>query len=354
VKLLMTLDFPPENGGIQRYLHDIVRFRYGPEDLVVVGCLPALAAHNDDLKTPVRRVATVFRARNKKLSLIGMATTLLAVWVRHRRGLLVECGNVYAGIPAWLFSRVTGQPYLVYTYGTELVALRRRSFKSTVLRSVLKGARRLFTLGSYTSALVRRAGIERPLDIVAPKIVLPPPDQTVRRTVEGRFRVLSVGRLVEHKGHDKLFEAVAMLPSECNWELVVVGEGPRAEALEALRQTHPRAHRIHLRKRLSAEEMADEYRRADAFVLPSLETDLGTEGFGIVLLEAMAYDVPIAASAAGGIVEVLEEGACGLLVEPGSAEQLFRALVRLWENPDLCSKLTRAARKRLLAHYVWN
>jgi len=310
MRVLVTLDFPPERGGIQQYLHGIVRFGYGADDVVLVGCTRDLLGHDDGGATPVKRVTAPFASVNKKIAILGLFVPLITLSVRYRRRLTIECGNLYAAIAPYILSRTTGLAYRVYTYGTELLPLQRLSVKTAFLRSVLRRAHRIYALGSYTQRLLEKAGIRGTIEIVPPRIVLPPPEQTSRQRTAGVFSILSVGRLVEHKGHTVLVEAAGMLPQECNWKLVIVGSGPRKEALVALCGSVRNKERISLRENLAEGELRSEYRRADVVVLPSLETAGGTEGFGIVLLEAMAYHVPVVASSTGGIVEVLDNGSC--------------------------------------------
>ena len=110
---------------------------------------------------------------------------------------------------------------------------------------------------------------------------------------------------------------------------------------------------VSIKQKLSDEVLHNEFSDADIFVLPSLETSKGTEGFGIVLLEAMAYHIPIIASISGGIPEVLDNGNCGLLIKPGSVEEIVRAIKHISNNPNHAKNLANKAYKRLINYYVW-
>jgi len=78
----------------------------------------------------------------------------------------------------------------------------------------------------------------------------------------------------------------------------------------------------------------------DCFVLPSL-----TEGLGTSVLDAFALGVPVVASRAGGIPEMVEDGKTGLLVEPGNPEALASAILRILENRGLAEHLARNAKR---------
>ena len=138
----------------------------------------------------------------------------------------------------------------------------------------------------------------------------------------------NVAALVGHKDHATLFRAAARLngrfPS-LHW--VVAGEGPERAALERLRSELGLAGRVHLLGHIPepARVVAD----ADLFVMSSRE-----EGLGTSVLDAMALGIPVASTAAGGLPEMLQDGA-GSLAPPGDPGALADAVARLLEDPDL-------------------
>jgi glycosyltransferase involved in cell wall biosynthesis len=78
----------------------------------------------------------------------------------------------------------------------------------------------------------------------------------------------------------------------------------------------------------------------DAFVLPAVIRGQGdTEGPGVVLIEAMSYARPVIASAAGGTVEIVQDGRNGFLVPPGDAPALADAIGRMMEDPRAAREL---------------
>jgi glycosyltransferase involved in cell wall biosynthesis len=106
--------------------------------------------------------------------------------------------------------------------------------------------------------------------------------------------------------------------------------------------------------RVTSAELVAAYRRAACFVLPAtLDERADTEGLGVVLLEAMSYGVPVVATRRGGIVDVVDDGKTGILVEddPGA---LADAIAPLLEDPDRGRTLGRAGRARVRERFGWD
>lgn len=179
---------------------------------------------------------------------------------------------------------------------------------------------------------VIRNGID--LERVRPENGRPPPG------LEGPL-VLGMGRLTREKGFDLLVEAHGLVRAEgLEHTLAIVGEGPERRALEE------QARRLGVDESVRLPGFVADPRpylaAASLFCLPSR-----WEGFGLVLLEALAFGLPVvAADCPGGPGEVLDGGAYGELVEAGSAEALAAAIAGYLRDPaPLTAKASRAKKR---------
>jgi len=152
--------------------------------------------------------------------------------------------------------------------------------------------------------------------------------------------ILFVGALQVRKNVAALVEAFEELPE--GWRLVLAGAPAgygSADILKRIEQSRCRE-RIEVTGYVSPEQLQQLYGQASIFAFPSLD-----EGFGIPVLEAMAYGVPVVTSNGSALVEVAGDAA--LLINPRSKDQIAGALLRLIGNPDLCAELADRGRRRV-------
>lgn len=168
-----------------------------------------------------------------------------------------------------------------------------------------------------------------------------------RRRPEAPFDILTVGQLAPAKGQHVLIAALALLAAQGRAvRLRIVGDGALRGALEDQARGLGIADRVFFQGNRNNCELPDEYRRADAFVLSSF-----AEGLPVVLMEAMAMEVPCVASWITGIPELIEDGVSGLLVPPADEHALAASIARLMDDESLRTRLGRAGRGRVLADY---
>ena len=153
--------------------------------------------------------------------------------------------------------------------------------------------------------------------------------------------VAAAGQLIPRKGHASLLEAVASIRHRCPaLRLVIFGEG----GLDTELRAQAAALGLHDTVQFAGfrDDLDDFVGCFDVFAHPAL-----AEGLGVAALKAAAAGVPVVGFAAGGMVEAVEDGRTGLLVEPGNSEQLADALLRLCEDPALRRRLGTAGRERM-------
>jgi glycosyltransferase involved in cell wall biosynthesis len=358
MKVLVTLDFPPESGGIQRYLHEIVSHTFAVGDRVLVGCSGRQPRMGAGAGATVSYLSTPLSRFNKKWSLLPLTVRLAFLRLAAGNALQVQCGNVFAAAAPWFLARLMRLPYSVYVHGTEIAGIGGAGAWNRVLRSVLAHADGIFANSNFTASLVASLRLRPLLTVLSPKISFDttqhPGQATPAQTGDGahKARILCVGRQVPHKGHHLLIQAVSMLSPTLDWRLVLIGDGPRRNVLTRMAFQLNVQDRTEFEAGVSDEALKKEYASATMFVLPST-TEGGVEGFGIVLLEAMAAQLPIIATDTGGIPEVLDQGKCGILVPQNDAHALAAAIERLATDPALRRNLVRAAGERLQRYYVW-
>jgi len=148
-------------------------------------------------------------------------------------------------------------------------------------------------------------------------------------------RILYVGRLSPEKNIDTILFAVDCLKKNINVELWIVGSGDELDRLERLEKQLGIVRSVKFLGRIPwGDKLFQIMRESDVLVLPSK-----TEGLPLVLIEAMSQGLPVVASDVGGIPEIVKDEISGLLVSPGSVDDLTRALYRILTDKILRDKI---------------
>jgi glycosyltransferase involved in cell wall biosynthesis len=261
----------------------------------------------------------------------------LTVVRRERAAILNPHWILPAGAVAYLVGRVTRTPYVVTVHGADAYTLNGRLARR-LKRAILDSAAAVLpvsgdiarTLGLKVGTPVLRMGV----------------DTAVMRRDVGERRperglLLSIGRLVDKKGFDVLFRAMAEVPDV---RLELIGDGPERESLQTLAHRLGVADRVRFAGRQPRESVLSALARAEAVAIPSKVGAGGdSEGTPVVLCEAMAAGVPVVASALGGLSECLVDGETGVLVPPDDVGALIEALRRVADEAIDLERMGKAA-----------
>ena len=250
-------------------------------------------------------------------------------------------------------------PLVLNFHGAELLLIRKKKWVKPLLKFAIGQAQSIFANSSFTAGKIKAI---RDVDVVWSPYGTTLDERRETRDeregsglaphpVNGKFKVLFVGRHIERKGIRYLIEAAKYLPQD-KFEIRIIGEGDLTGQLKQQAAQYPH---VLFTGKLPAAELAREYREANVFVLPAIVDHKGdTEGLGVVLIEAMESGLPVIASDVGGIPDVVVDNVSGLLVPEKSPVALADAIKRLAEDPQLTVQLLEGARNRIAEHFTWD
>jgi teichuronic acid biosynthesis glycosyltransferase TuaC len=286
----------------------------------------------------------------------GMSLAPLLLYWASRRALgraglafdVIDAHYVYPdGVAAVWLGRHFGKPVVITARGSDVTELPNYAVPRWLIRRALARADglvgvssalrdRLIELGADPArAVVLRNGVDT--------AAFHPVDREAARVALGLTRptLVSVGGLVERKGHHRTIEAMLALPE---FDLMIVGEGPERATLEAQIARLDLAGRVRLLGPQPHARLPEFYGAADAMVLAS-----SREGWANVLLESMACGTPVVASNIPGNPEVVREPAAGLVVESNTPAGIAAGVRRLFADLP-----ARAATRAYAERFGWD
>ncbi len=369
--LLLAYDFPPIGGGIARWMAELA-LRYPPGSLVVsTGSVPNAA--DGRFPNPVDRIAT---PSTRLKTLQG-----LWAWRRRVRGLAAQhqaqfiwCGNLRpAGYVAARSRARDGIPYGVLLHGGDLLRiqdkfdhslLRRRS-----ARALLGNAAALVANSRWTGDLASRVLSALDLDPADRIRVVPLGSDPVAfhpgidtaavmaryRIRPSRARMLTVARLVPHKGIDVAIPVVGGLRDQFpDLSYLVVGRGPDRPRLEGLVDSLGLGDVVQFLDAVPDADLPAIYGLADLYLGLSRPAGLEVEGFGIALTDASASGLPVVAGRGGGTDAAVVDGETGVLVDGEDVGGIAAVVAKLLGDPERRRAIGEAGRRWVERDRNWD
>ena len=361
----MAVDFKPRLGGVAEHTHQMARHltELGERITVVTPMLPGGPEFDRTCDYPIVRFDTGLalggwlKSRlDRRLMLIG---TLRVARRQKPQYLICDRWSPIAGLNAVLASRLLNIPLFLFAYGSEFSQTPPLEFSR---KFTVRAAARVICVSSYIRSFVLGDGVspEKVLTIRS-GVDLREIDAFRSRNSSGRFsdldaafppgclNVLTVSRLMDRKGIDRVIEAMpAIVRRVPGTRYVVVGDGGDRERVHGLASRSPVRSSITFLGPLTGDRKFECYSRCDVFALPARE-----DGFGIVVPEANAFGKPVVGGRSGGMPEAITHEENGLLVDPDSADEIADAIARLLETPAEAHRLGSNGRRRVENEFTW-
>jgi len=352
MKVLVIPSWYPPNGGWFFKEHAMAVAAGGPQVDVMAGIYASIRKTNplrwfprekllirkeENIREIIKRYPII--PFSEKLNYHGWVRMMLLFYDQYYRqfghpDIIQVHSSLWAGVVASQIHKRHKVPYVITEHRSRFVgnsseALNMfRPWYTGPLQEAFRGAAAIISVSPALQAKIieiyprAREKMDVIFNMVDTGFFTPPSEKT---TSGKPFRLFSLAYLEPVKGMDTLLEALKI----CNdrfpgkFELTIGGDGSERHYLEKYCADHRIAKQVRFTGMLNRDQVREEMRSADAFVLPSR-----FEAFGVVYIEAMACGVPVIATRAGGPESFVIPGT-GLLIEPNKPEELTNAIYKL-------------------------
>ncbi len=332
--LVLLSDAYGGHGGIAKFNRDLLTSLSSYPGLLEATAIPRLMPFPPEpIPSNLNYVTDGLGGKRRYLSAV-----LRSIIGRARRSDLIVCGHINLLPFAVLAKKLTGAKLALVIHGIDAwdpVTRKGTSYSLRQVDAVIAVSK--LTLDRFQGW----AGLESVPSFVLPNsfepgLFVPGPASEAlldRYGLQRSDRILmTLGRLAgqqRRKGFDEVLEAMpSLLRDEPSLKYLIVGDGADRGRLEQKAARLGLEEAVVFTGMIKEEEKADHYRLADGFAMPS-----HGEGFGIVLLEAMACGIPVLASKADGSSEALMRGKLGILVNPSVPSEVELGIRRLLAKP---------------------
>ncbi len=300
-----------------------------------------------------------------------------ASWLTSRRSPdfdVLHCGNIRpVGYAVRWANRKLRIPYLVYVNGGDLLRERRKAERSALKRktaqSIFGNASGIVATSKWVAELasdvMHQVGVEAPPQVAALDLGTDPARFNPSRDTGALRRrwgvgdaplILTVARLVPHKGQDMGIRALSALRRDFpELRYIMVGEGHYEERLRALARGLGVLDRVGFVGAMRDDELPEAYATSTIYLGASrVDKEINVEGFGISFLEAAASGIPSIGGDSGGVRSAVRDGETGIIVPPTDSDAIADAIRSLLLNPDRRKKMGTAGRHAVETHYNWD
>lgn len=361
----VTFNFPPEIGGVGRYVWNLSNYltKKGIEVVVITVPVVGNTSQRESADFPIYRISAVRVPPFDPIPL-NMFSLLHTLAETENFNLVHLHGHFsFMSFFGFSFATLLNIPYVITHHGEGLpltfVSRTHGCLRSSLMaKHVLKHAERIISVNSYEiGTLTQKYGIPKDKIIVIPNGVdlsqfdtIPLSNQPLLSEWQDKKVVLSGGVLARWKGFEYLIHSMKLIVNEYeDARLVITGDGPDRSRLQDLVASLGIRKYVKFPGHVEAHLIPSFHKLSYLYVLPSIYDVCPTS-----VLEAMASEKPVVVTSFGGQKELVVDGVNGIMVPPANAEALSQAILTLLSCEGLASKMGKAGRKLVSERFAWS
>ena len=334
--LFISRSYPPVIGGIEKQNYDLFQWLSKSEDVLLIA-----------------------NTKGKSLLLLFMPFAFIKALIILPRVDMVLLGDGVLAVLGYLLKFFTHKPVVCVVHGLD-ITFRNRLYQ-TLWPHFFKKMARIIAVGNETIRQGTRRGLpEEKFSFVPNGVAVP--EQIPRHTINDLEKLLdrkipekvllTVGRLVKRKGIEWFIDSV--MPSlQNNVIYIIAGDGPQRPEIVDVISRNNLQERVFCLGRITDGEKELLYSTTDLFIQPNIRVEGDIEGFGLVVLEAASYGLPVIASDLEGLKDAIIDAKNGFLVQEKNSAQYKDKIEHLLLNEEQRKQFGTQAREYVTQHYAW-
>uniref|UniRef100_A0A7C4UCI8 Glycosyltransferase family 1 protein n=1 Tax=candidate division WOR-3 bacterium TaxID=2052148 RepID=A0A7C4UCI8_UNCW3 len=360
--LLLTTDFPPEIGGIQKILYTL-SYGLNCKGYEIEVIAPYIKNCSEfDKKQNFKILRVPFFKLKKRFTILFWC--LLLPYIILQRYNLVISGHILTTPIGLIVKYLKNIPLITYTYALEIMDLRYKKIFGFLLRK----SDRVIVLSDFTKSYIREIGVKNNTIKIYPGIDLNLFDKSKYKKDEikrelglnGKIILTTICRLARKERYKGVDTIISILPELRNKYqsifYLVIGGGDDLENLKELAKNYNVSDIVLFTGNIDFDEIPKYLAISDIFIMVSKEirtkNQIKAEGLGVVFAEAQAMEIPTIGGRSGGIPDIVVENETGLLADPFKPDDVRKKIEHLLDNPNLSNKLVMNAKKRVFQEFA--
>ncbi len=359
--LIITLEYPPQIGGIASYVYNFVKHYSLGEVMVYAPTMPGGTEFDIKNSWKTIRLKPFWGLRPRWFKLLLQLRKIIK---QEQISELFVHHVLPVGYVAYLLKKNLGISYTIFLHGTDLEMATNKRSKTKKFAKICLNANRVVVNSEFLKNKLSNK-VEGLKNVV---VLYPcPGDQFLQPTnqeeleilrsklaLNGKKVLLTVARMAEGKGFPHLIRLLPQILQKVpNLVWLVIGDGPKRPMLVDMVQQNSLQNVTRFLGVVPYEDLAKYYKLADLFVLLTHKDESSEEGWGTVFLEAAASSLPVVAGRVGGVEEVVDNLRTGILVDVYQDMSVVSGVADLLREEKYAKELGMAGHERVLAEFTW-